>query len=206
MCGCPLRLTKTWRCLPASQAAFALSQQAAIFAASPGFDELLSLPLLHDVELFPHQLKTAKTVLRRFRGRALLCDEVGLGKTIEAGMILLELLMRKLVRRVLILTPSSLVEQWRVEMSRKIGLDFIAQVRLLNVFNVIQPKLSLRIRLLPQKGAPGETGIVFDPVTQKPEPWPCPTCGWPTMSLSVTPAGDVLCTDCACAVVPGRKR
>ncbi|MCL5276015.1 MAG: DEAD/DEAH box helicase [Chloroflexi bacterium] len=112
---------------PASQTVFALSQQAAIFAASPGFDELLSLPLLRDVELFPHQLKTARTVLRRFRGRALLCDEVGLGKTIEAGMILLELLMRKLVRRVLILTPSSLVEQWRGEMSRKFGLDFIAQ-------------------------------------------------------------------------------
>jgi len=83
------------------------------------------LPLLHEVELLPHQLKTALTVLRRFRGRALLCDEVGLGKTIEAGMILLELLMRKLARRVLILTPSSLVEQWRGEMTRKFGLDFI---------------------------------------------------------------------------------
>ena len=112
---------------PASQAVFELSQQAAAFAASPGFDELLSLPFLHDVELYPHQLKTAKTVLRRFRGRAMLCDEVGLGKTVEAGMILLELLMRKLARRVLILTPSSLVEQWRGEMSRKFGLDFITQ-------------------------------------------------------------------------------
>jgi len=70
-------------------------------------------------------LKTVTTVLRRFRGRALLCDEVGLGKTIEAGMILLELLMRKLARRVLILTPPSLIEQWRGEMSRKFGLDFI---------------------------------------------------------------------------------
>jgi SNF2 family DNA or RNA helicase len=112
---------------PASEAAFELSRQAAGFAASPGFDELLSLPLLHDVDLYPHQLQTAKTVLRRFRGRALLCDEVGLGKTVEAGMILLELLMRKLARRVLILTPSSLVEQWRGEMSRKFGLDFISQ-------------------------------------------------------------------------------
>ncbi len=112
---------------PSPQAEFELSRQAAAFAASPGFDELISLPLLREVELYPHQLKTAKTVLRRFRGRALLCDEVGLGKTIEAGMILLELLMRKLARRVLILTPSSLVEQWRGEMSRKFGLDFIAQ-------------------------------------------------------------------------------
>ncbi len=110
---------------PAPRPTFDLSQRAAEFAASPGFDNLISLPLLRDVELYPHQLKTARTVLRRFRGRALLCDEVGLGKTIEAGMILLELSMRKLARRVLILTPPSLIEQWRGEMSRKFGLDFI---------------------------------------------------------------------------------
>lgn len=110
---------------PAPRPTFDLSRRAAEFAASPGFDNLIGLPLLHDVELYPHQLKTVTTVLRRFRGRALLCDEVGLGKTIEAGMILLELLMRKLARRVLILTPPSLIEQWRGEMSRKFGLDFI---------------------------------------------------------------------------------
>ena len=110
---------------PAPRPTFDLSRRAAEFAASPGFDNLISLPLLHDVDLYPHQLKTVTTVLRRFRGRALLCDEVGLGKTIEAGMILLELLMRKLARRVLILTPPSLIEQWRGEMSRKFGLDFI---------------------------------------------------------------------------------
>jgi SNF2 family DNA or RNA helicase len=111
--------------VPATHQTFELSRRAARFATSVGFDNLISLPMLHDVELLPHQLKTALTVLRRFRGRALLCDEVGLGKTIEAGMILLELLMRKLARRVLILTPSSLVEQWHGEMSRKFGLDFI---------------------------------------------------------------------------------
>ncbi len=105
--------------------AFALRTQAAFFAGSPGFDELLSLPFLREVEPFPHQLKTAQTVLRRFRGRALLCDEVGLGKTVEAGMILLELLMRKLARRVLILTPSSLVEQWRGELGRKFGVSVV---------------------------------------------------------------------------------
>ena len=110
---------------PATYPTFELSRRAARFATSVGFDNLISLPLLHEVELLPHQLKTALTVLRRFRGRALLCDEVGLGKTIEAGLILLELLMRKLARRVLILTPSSLVEQWRGEMTRKFGLDFI---------------------------------------------------------------------------------
>ncbi len=109
----------------APRPAFDLARQAALFASSPGFDELLSLPMLRDVELYPHQLKTARTVLRRFRGRALLCDEVGLGKTIEAGLILLELLMRKLVKRVLVLTPSSLVEQWRAEFGRKFGINLI---------------------------------------------------------------------------------
>lgn len=108
---------------PTSRVAFELSRQSAVFAASPGFDELISLPMLREVELYPHQLKTARTVLRRFRGRALLCDEVGLGKTVEAGMILLELIMRKLARRVLILTPSSLVEQWRGELQRKFGVS-----------------------------------------------------------------------------------
>jgi SNF2 family DNA or RNA helicase len=110
---------------PAAYPTFELSRRAAHFATSVGFDNLISLPLLREVELLPHQLKTALTVLRRFRGRALLCDEVGLGKTVEAGMILLELLMRKLARRVLILTPASLVEQWHGEMGRKFGLDFI---------------------------------------------------------------------------------
>lgn len=108
---------------PTVRDAFDLARQAVAFAASPGFDELISLPMLREVELYPHQLKTTRTVLRRFRGRALLCDEVGLGKTVEAGMILLELLMRKLVRRVLVLTPSSLVEQWRGELARKFGVS-----------------------------------------------------------------------------------
>ncbi|MBI3537300.1 MAG: DEAD/DEAH box helicase family protein [Chloroflexi bacterium] len=90
-----------------------------------GFDQLLCLPWLREVDLLEHQLRTARTVLRRLRGRALLCDEVGLGKTIEAGIILQELVVRGLARRVLILTPPSLAEQWQGEMRRKFGLDFI---------------------------------------------------------------------------------
>lgn len=113
------------RSAPARWRDFRLSLQAARLAMVAGFDQLLCLPWLHDVELLEHQLRTARTVLRRLRGRALLCDEVGLGKTIEAGIILEELLVRGLARRVLILTPPSLVEQWQGEMRRKFGLDFI---------------------------------------------------------------------------------
>ena len=104
---------------------FRLALQATRLAMVAGFDQLLCLPWLRDVELLEHQLRTARTVLRRLRGRALLCDEVGLGKTIEAGIILEELVVRGLARRVLILTPPSLVEQWHGEMRRKFNLDFI---------------------------------------------------------------------------------
>src|SRR5262249_21220603 len=103
-----------------------LALRAARLATHAGFDRLISLPLVRDMELLEHQIRTAKTVLRRFRGRALLCDEVGLGKTIEAGLVLDELHLRGLVRSALILVPPSLIEQWQGEMRRKFGLDFIS--------------------------------------------------------------------------------
>ncbi|PYM16180.1 MAG: helicase SNF2, partial [Candidatus Rokuibacteriota bacterium] len=59
------------------------------------------------------------------RGRALLADEVGLGKTVEAGIVLSELLRRRLARRVLVLVPPGLVAQWQEELRRKFCLDFV---------------------------------------------------------------------------------
>jgi SNF2 family DNA or RNA helicase len=56
----------------------------------------------------------------------MLCDEVGLGKTIEAGLVLSELSLRGVARSVLILVPPSLIEQWQGEMRRKFGLEFIS--------------------------------------------------------------------------------
>src|SRR3989304_5862028 len=56
------------------------------------------------------------------RGRAILADEVGLGKTVEAGIVLKELLVRGLARKVLILTPASLVTQWRGGGWQKFGI------------------------------------------------------------------------------------
>jgi SNF2 family DNA or RNA helicase len=103
---------------------FDLALQAAGLATHAGFDKLICLPLVRDMELLEHQVRTAKTVLQRFRGRALLCDEVGLGKTIEAGLVLDELVLRGLVRSVLILVPPSLIEQWQGEMRRKFSLEF----------------------------------------------------------------------------------
>jgi SNF2 family DNA or RNA helicase len=91
-----------------------------------GFEELICLPQLRGVEKFPHQERTALRVLRRLRGRAILGDEVGLGKTIEACLIAKECLLRGLARRVLVLCPPSLVEQWQNELAEKFGLDFVA--------------------------------------------------------------------------------
>ena len=63
-----------------------------------------------------------RKVLKQFRGRVLLADEVGLGKTIEAGMVLKEYLLRGMVESVLVLAPAALVGQWREEMETKFDL------------------------------------------------------------------------------------
>ncbi|HVC59157.1 MAG TPA: SNF2-related protein [Acetobacteraceae bacterium] len=88
-----------------------------------GFDELLCLPLLHGVETHWYQVETVRKVLKQYRGRVLLADEVGLGKTIEAGMVVKEYMLRGMAERVLILTPASLVGQWREEMAEKFSID-----------------------------------------------------------------------------------
>ncbi len=87
-----------------------------------GFDELLCLPGLHQVETYWYQVETVRKVLKSFHGRVLLADEVGLGKTIEAGMALKEYLLRGMVEKVLILTPASLVGQWEEEMASKFDI------------------------------------------------------------------------------------
>ena len=99
--------------------------QARNFTIFPGFDKLLSLQMARGLISYEYQVQAAKKVLNAFRGRAMLCDEVGLGKTIEAGIILLEYILRGLARRVLILTPPSLTTQWKEEMESKFNLDFI---------------------------------------------------------------------------------
>lgn len=74
--------------------------------------------------LIPHQLHIAKEVGQRVAPRVLLADEVGLGKTIEAGMILQQQLFSGRVERVLVLVPESLQHQWLVEMLRRFNLNF----------------------------------------------------------------------------------
>ncbi len=74
--------------------------------------------------LIPHQLFIAHEVAKRYAPRVLLADEVGLGKTIEAGLILHQQLLTERARRVLIVVPEALVHQWLVEMLRRFNLRF----------------------------------------------------------------------------------
>ncbi len=76
------------------------------------------------IDLIPHQLRVAEIAVNRRPPRVLLADEVGLGKTIEAGMILARLLAAGRVERVLVLLPEPLVYQWFVELLRRFNLKF----------------------------------------------------------------------------------
>ena len=76
------------------------------------------------IQLIPHQLYIAHQVCGRHQPRALLADEVGLGKTIEAGLILHRLLLTGRIQRVLLIVPQHLLHQWLVEMLRRFNLHF----------------------------------------------------------------------------------
>jgi superfamily II DNA or RNA helicase len=89
-----------------------------------GFDDLLCVNAIKGVDRYWYQLETAKKVLKYFHGRVLLCDEVGLGKTIEAGMLIKEYLLRGMIKNILILTPAPLVSQWQEEMAQKFDIVF----------------------------------------------------------------------------------
>jgi len=106
---------------PLGEADSRLVDRALGLWSRPGFETFISLPELR-FEPFDYQLKAAAAALRRMRGRAILADEVGLGKTIEACLILAELRLRGVARRILILVPPGLVQQWREELERKFAL------------------------------------------------------------------------------------
>jgi SNF2 family DNA or RNA helicase len=104
---------------------FDVRAEAETWASWAGEGRLISLDSLRGVERFPHQIQACLKVLRDLNGRAILADEVGLGKTIEAGIILKEYLLRGAVRTVLVLVPASLCEQWAAELWEKFELDFV---------------------------------------------------------------------------------
>jgi len=102
---------------------FELRQQSHLHANRQARGELLGLTGVR-TSLIPHQLYIANEVANRYAPRVLLADEVGLGKTIEAGMIIHQQLLTERAKRVLIVVPESLIHQWLVEMLRRFNLHF----------------------------------------------------------------------------------
>ncbi|MCD6733432.1 MAG: SNF2-related protein [Burkholderiaceae bacterium] len=84
-------------------------------------DNLLLAPIQSSVVPLPHQLYALNRAMSQHRIRYLLADEVGLGKTIEAGLILRELKLRGMARRILVVAPKGLVRQWQAEMRLHFG-------------------------------------------------------------------------------------
>ena len=95
-------------------------------AASGGASALLSSA----VEIFPHQVRAALTVLSDPVQRYLLADEVGLGKTIEAGLVIRQVLLDQPRSRVAVITPDVLRRQWRTELREKFFIDDFPQGQL----------------------------------------------------------------------------
>lgn len=93
----------------------------------PEFEGLQAPVHLPQLTPLPHQLEVAKQVVENMHGKAILADEVGLGKTIEAGLILKEYMIRGLVKKALILVPASLVLQWEMELNTKFFIPAVAQ-------------------------------------------------------------------------------
>jgi len=79
---------------------------------------------LSHAALYPHQERVFAEALSRWPIRVMLADEVGLGKTLEAGIVISYLIRMKIVNNVTILCPAGLMRQWRDEMSRHFNLDF----------------------------------------------------------------------------------
>ena len=86
--------------------------------------DLFLAPLVSKVLALPHQFRVLRKALQSFPVRMMLADEVGMGKNIEAGLLVKELKLRGMIERVLVLAPKSLLLQWIVEMDTLFGKPF----------------------------------------------------------------------------------
>ncbi len=101
---------------------FLIRERASSWWIANQTDELICLAHC-ELERHDYQVRAALRAMGALRGRALLCDEVGLGKTIEAGLVLKELMVRGMVSRFLVITMPSLVDQWREELQHRFKID-----------------------------------------------------------------------------------
>ena len=110
----------------ASHQWYSLALRAQRHRIAASFDRLLAPAVLYDrVRPHSYQLRVVEQVLREKAPAAILADDVGLGKTIEAGLIYKELALRGLVRTALVLAPKSLLSQWQQELRERFDEDFV---------------------------------------------------------------------------------
>ena len=125
------------------------------------------------IDLLPHQLEPALAVLRGLGTRLLLADEVGLGKTIQAGLVIAELLARGAIERVLVLTPPGLREQWLQELGERFGLDATA------VDGVVLRKIAATLPIGVSPWRVTSTAVVSIDYVKRPEVFPAVSaCRW----------------------------
>src|SRR3989449_2857850 len=115
-------LAQAFRMPGEGPSAWRLNRDAHRISLVDGFDRLLAWPVLQGVTRYDHQERTALRVLRDMRGRAILADEVGLGKTIEAGLVLKKYAVPGLVHPAPLLPPPAVADPRRGEMGNKVSL------------------------------------------------------------------------------------
>lgn len=93
-------------------------------AIDSGDPNVLQSPFRAGIQIEDYQLDPVSRALRMPRVNLLIADDVGLGKTIEAGLVVEEMMLRHRVRTVLVITPASVQTQWREQMRDKFGLEF----------------------------------------------------------------------------------
>ena len=120
---------RTERLKPPDEAAAETPEAVSYVAAAARVADVLTqdvllAPIEASVIPLPHQIRALGRAIEHDRVRYLLADEVGLGKTIEAGLVMRELKLRGLVRRTLVIAPKGLVTQWVAEMQTHFGEEF----------------------------------------------------------------------------------
>ena len=123
---------------------------ADLISAQTGGESPMTAAWRSAVQLEDYQLFVVQKALAMPRVRLLLADDVGLGKTIEAGLVLSELIVQRRIRRIIIITPASLQTQWKEEMEEKFSLEFTIMDR------------------KRQRGVERERGLDVNPWTQFP--------------------------------------
>ena len=121
------------------------------------------------IQVHPYQLEPVLRALEMPRVSLLLADGVGLGKTIQSGLVLEELLLRRRIRRVLVLCPAMLQRQWKEELRRKFNLDF----RVIDSDSTFKLRRGTRHRHQPLEGLPARHHVDGLPAdARRPRPVP----------------------------------